>query len=141
MRLPWGVPAMIDADQEAQWRAEFEAAGEDEVRDAINFPQYHAAYQGLKLRCAVLWLREQARARRAQDEQDRLDMKRYNKWTFWAAVAAAIIGIVMGIGIAVTIYFTTQATGVVSHDHARMPIGLHLLRGADQPMGHPQRAT
>jgi hypothetical protein len=125
---------MIDADQEAQWRAEFEAAGEDEVRDAINFPQYHAAYQGLKLRCAVLWLREQARARRAQDEQDRLDMKRYNKWTFWAAVAAAIIGFVMGVvGIAVTIYFTTEGRQVVSHYHAKMPVGQYIY--CEVPIG------
>src|SRR5262245_50210257 len=96
-------PAMTDPDQEAKWRVEFEAAGEDEVRDAINFPQYHDTFQGPRLRCAVLWLREQARERRAQDEKAR----RYSKWAFWAAVAAAIIALVMGLAaIAITIYLS-----------------------------------
>jgi hypothetical protein len=44
---------------------------------------------------AVRWLREQARARRFQEEQMRRDVRR----TLWAAVAAVLVGIV-GIGIA-----------------------------------------
>jgi hypothetical protein len=48
-----------------------------------------------KFHLAVRWLREQARARRLQEEQMRRDVRR----TLWAAVAAVLVGIV-GIGIA-----------------------------------------
>jgi len=35
---------------------EFEAAGpKNAIRDAINFPQYHATYQGPQLRCVLFY--------------------------------------------------------------------------------------
>jgi hypothetical protein len=48
-----------------------------------------------KYHLAVRWLREQARARRLREEQMYRDVRR----TLWAAVAAALAGIV-GIAIA-----------------------------------------
>ena len=80
-------------DDEEGWIAEFEAAGESELRDRLY--RGSGMHPEAKFHLAVRWLREQARARRLQEEQMRRDVRR----TLWAAVAAVLVGIV-GIGIA-----------------------------------------
>jgi hypothetical protein len=47
---------MPNAEEEAAWRAEFEAAGETEVRDRL----YSNMYPGEKNSAAFRWLRQQA---------------------------------------------------------------------------------
>jgi hypothetical protein len=80
-------------DDEEGWIAEFEASGESELRDRLY--RGSGMHPEAKFHLAVRWLREQARARRLQEEQMRRDVRR----TLWAAVAAVLVGIV-GIGIA-----------------------------------------
>ena len=80
-------------DDEEGWIAEFEAAGESELRDRLY--RGSGMHPEAKFHLAVRWLREQARARRLREEQMRRDVRR----TLWAAVAAVLVGIV-GIGIA-----------------------------------------
>jgi hypothetical protein len=75
---------MADADQEAQWRAEFETVEYDAVRrEHTNFPEP-------KRQFAIRWLREKEKAREARDEAAQW----YLKWTFCAAAAAVIVGII-----------------------------------------------
>ncbi|MFZ2138337.1 MAG: hypothetical protein WAV78_15645 [Xanthobacteraceae bacterium] len=88
---------MPTAEEEAKWRAEFEAAGETEIRDGLKLIQHEP-----KRQFAFRWLREQATARKRRETQ----LHWYARWTFWAAVAAVlvgIIGVIVGIiGVAVT---------------------------------------
>jgi hypothetical protein len=51
------------------WIAEFEAAGEDEVR--IRLYRGSGMHPEAKFHAAVRWLREQARARKLREEQTR----------------------------------------------------------------------
>ena len=83
---------MPTAEEEAAWRAEFEGAGETEICDGLKLIQHEPTRQ-----FAFRWLREQASARKLREEQT----YRYVRWTFWAAVAAVIVGI---IGVAVTLF-------------------------------------
>jgi len=78
---------MSTVEEEAKWRAEFGADGERLVRDTI----YHGPgiYPDPKRLFALRWLREQEVARNHQEQQ----MRRYVQCTFWAAVAAVIVGI------------------------------------------------
>jgi membrane protein YqaA with SNARE-associated domain len=76
-------------NEEEGWIAEFEAAGEDEVRIRLYLgsgmhpePKFHAA---------VRWLREQARARKLRDEENH----RYVWWTLCAAVLSVIVGVIV----------------------------------------------
>jgi hypothetical protein len=84
---------MPDTDEQAKWRAEFQEAGESEVRQ--NLPNGAIYNSPPKREFARLWLREQERAREVRDQQ----IQFYTRHTFWAAVAAVIVG---GIGVAVT---------------------------------------
>jgi hypothetical protein len=79
-------------DQEVEWRKEFEKVGETEIRNDLNFRT------GMKVginsepkrQFAFRWLRE-----KEQEREDReRSTHRYVKWTFWAAVAAVVMGIV-----------------------------------------------
>jgi hypothetical protein len=74
---------MSDPTEEANWRAEFELRGENELRDGLNLINHEP-----KRQLAFRWLREQDHARRTREQ------KTYNyvRWTFWAAVAAVIVG-------------------------------------------------
>jgi hypothetical protein len=81
---------MATPEEEAKWRAEFEAAGETEIRDGLKLIQHEP-----KRQLAFRWLREEDLARRLREKETH----RYVQWTFWAAVAAVIVGIV---GVAVT---------------------------------------
>jgi hypothetical protein len=89
---------MDPSDQERQWTAELERQGENAIRSSL----YSSAgvTVGLsderKRQHAFRWLRETERER----EQRERSTHRYVQWTFWAAVAAVIVGI---IGVAVTL--------------------------------------
>jgi hypothetical protein len=83
---------MVDAQTEAEWRAEFELIGEAQVSvlvcdGIIPEPKRQAGFR---------WLGDQAQARRAREERT----FNYVRWTFFAAVAAVLVGI---IGIASTL--------------------------------------
>jgi hypothetical protein len=86
------------SEQEQKWIAEFEMIGETAIRNSLQFNG--GVGVGIadepKRQCAFRWLRkkEEDRERREHSAQW------YAKWTFWAAVAAVLIGIV---GILVTI--------------------------------------
>jgi hypothetical protein len=83
---------MADTEQEAQWRTEFAKVGLDAVhREFSIFPEP-------KRQFAFRWLREKERAREAREEASHW----YSKWTFVAAVAAVIVGVV---GVVVTWYW------------------------------------
>jgi hypothetical protein len=82
---------MPDTENEAKWRAEFEAVGETQLRDGVTrgtmpFPEP-------KRQLAFRWLREQENAKVHREQE----LYRYAQWTFWAAVAAAIIAFVAGL--------------------------------------------
>lgn len=76
-------------DDEIKWRAEFLAAGEFEIRDAVNHRAAYGADQKKRL-YAFRWPREQDEARRRREGQT----YRYARWMFWAAVAAVMVGII-----------------------------------------------
>jgi hypothetical protein len=80
-----------DSEQEAQWRKQFEAAGRDEVLFLCNEGIYSGPLRGFAFR----WLKERDDAREGRGK----DADWYTKWTFRAAVAAVIVGVV---GIVVT---------------------------------------
>jgi hypothetical protein len=82
---------MADTDQEAQWRADFERAGQD----AVRFELGRMIYSEPTRQFAFRWLREKEQA----NERLGAAAQWYTKWTFWAAIAAVIVGI---IGVAVT---------------------------------------
>ena len=88
---------MPTAEEEAKWRAEFEAAGETEIRDRLKLMQHEP-----KRQFAFRWLRGETKV----DERREAQMHWYARWTFWAAIAAVlvgIIGVIVGIiGVAVT---------------------------------------
>jgi CheY-like chemotaxis protein len=68
--------------------SEFEADGERAVHDTI----YHGPgiYPDPKRLSALRWLREKEAERERQEQK----MRCYVRWTFWAAVAAVVAGIV-----------------------------------------------
>ena len=78
-------------NEEEGWIAEFEAAGEDEVR--IRLYRGSGMHPEAKFHTAVRWLREQARARKLREEE----IRRYVWWTLCTAVLSVIVGVV-GVG-------------------------------------------
>ncbi|MGA2944864.1 MAG: hypothetical protein ABSE50_22790 [Xanthobacteraceae bacterium] len=75
---------MANQAQVEKWISEFEATGEQTVRDNINF---RGALMGEeKLSTALTWLRNQERQR---DEQVTAALN-YIRWTFWVTVAAVV---------------------------------------------------
>ena len=80
-----------DAADEAKWRAEFEAVGETQLRDGVT--RGSMPFPEPKRQFAFRWLREQENAKAFRERQ----LYRYAEWTFWAAVAAAIIAFVGGL--------------------------------------------
>lgn len=85
---------MADAKNEAEWHAEFERLGELQVYD--NVKQGAIYNNEAKRQAAFRWLGEVAAARRAREARS----YSYVRWTFYAAVAAVIVGV---IGIIVTL--------------------------------------
>jgi hypothetical protein len=83
---------MADVEQEAKWRAEFEKFGYDAVHRG------HQMFDEPRRQFAFRWLREKEKSR-----EDRAEAAHwYSKWTFVAAVAAVIVGV---IGVIVTWYW------------------------------------
>jgi hypothetical protein len=74
---------------EAAWRAEFKRIGETQVRDALD-----SITDEPKRQAAFRWLSDEAAARRLREEQTH----HYVRWTFFAAVAAVIVGLI-GVGL------------------------------------------
>jgi hypothetical protein len=72
--------------QEALWREEFERFGEEETRRAFD----SGLFQEPKRQFAFRWLGDKAIERRERDKQTFW----YVRWTFVAAVAAVLIGII-----------------------------------------------
>ena len=83
-KLGWPMP-----NEEEGWIAEFEAAGEDEVR--IRLYRGSGMHPEAKFHTAVRWLREQARARKLREEE----IRRHVWWTLCAAVVSVIVGVVV----------------------------------------------
>jgi hypothetical protein len=81
-----------DPEQIAQWRRDFEHAGEHEVEAHIAAREYVSAQR----LAAFQWLKDKRTAR----EQREASSHWFVKWTFWAAVAAVVVGIV---GVVVTL--------------------------------------
>jgi hypothetical protein len=81
------VQSMLN--EEEGWIAEFEAAGEDEVR--IRLYRASGMHPEAKFHTAVRWLHEQARAHKVHEEE----IHRYVWWTLCAAVLSVIIGIIV----------------------------------------------
>jgi len=79
---------MSDTEDERAWRAEFETAGERQVHDTIYYGP--GIYSDPKRLFAIRWFREKEVDRANKDRQ----MLCYVRWTFWAAVAAVIVGII-----------------------------------------------
>jgi hypothetical protein len=82
-----GKTTTPDIEEEAKWRAEFDEAGEIEVRDNLS----HGGIINYepKRQFAFRWLREQVKANKRREHR----MYRYARWTFWAAVGAVVLGI------------------------------------------------
>jgi hypothetical protein len=82
-----GNQCVPDTAEQSNWRVEFQQAGECEVRqNLLNAAIYNnAAKRGF----ARQWLREQERARQLREQQ----IHSYTQYTFWAAVAAVIVGV------------------------------------------------
>ena len=81
----------------AKWRAEFEGMGREAVRHAVNFTG-NLSTPRRKLEIAHRWLRE----KEIEAEKRERDVAWYVKWTWDAALAAAIlaaIGIVIALGL------------------------------------------
>ena len=76
-------------NEEEGWIAEFEAAGEDEVR--IRLYRGSGMHPEAKFHAAVRWLRDQARARKLREEE----IRRYVWWTLCAAVLSLIVGVIV----------------------------------------------
>ena len=81
---------MAEPEVEAAWRAEFKRIGETQVRDALD-----SITDEPKRQAAFRWLGDEAEARRLREEQTH----HYVRWTFFAAVAAVIVGLI-GAGLA-----------------------------------------
>jgi len=78
-------------DQEVEWSKEFEKIGETEIRNDLNFRS--GIDVGInsepKRQYAFRWLREKEQERENRERSTH----RYVIWTFWAAIAAAAIGV------------------------------------------------
>jgi len=80
------VSAMQPNDkEEAKWRAEFEKLGRETVRVAIYRGQGFSPDRKREL--AILWLREKEAAAESREREAHW----YLKWTFDAAIAAAVL--------------------------------------------------
>jgi hypothetical protein len=79
---------MLETPEEAKWRAEFDEAGEHEVRDRLS-KSAHMNHQPQR-QFAYRWLQEQEQRKRFREQQ----LYWYARWTLWAAVAAVVVGIV-----------------------------------------------
>jgi hypothetical protein len=87
MPEPVEPPELTD-NERAKWRAEFEKLGREAVRIAIS--RGHGLSPHRKRELALLWLRE-----KEIETEDRASAENwYLKWTFLAAVVAAVAAVV-----------------------------------------------
>jgi hypothetical protein len=78
----------MTADEQANWRIEFEKTGEAQVRQNLSNP---AIYNSpAKSDFARQWLREREGAREQREQQ----IHSYTRRTLWAAVAAVVVGLI-----------------------------------------------
>jgi hypothetical protein len=91
---------MADPQHEAEWRAEFERIGESQVGSFIN----SGPMSEEKRQFGFRWLGEQAHARKLREERNLW----YARWTFFAAVAAVIVGLI-GIALSIVAIWLTLA--------------------------------
>jgi hypothetical protein len=84
-RAKGAFAGMADREQIKRWISEFQAAGEQAVRENI-FRGGHLWSDEEKISIARTWLRDQERKREAQG----IAAFNYIRWTLWAAVAAAV---------------------------------------------------
>ncbi len=80
---------MNDAAKEAEWRKEFERDGAHHVYETAQGNTY-GNYPEEKRQYAIRWLREMDRQKDTRD----CDTYWYVKWTFWAAIVAAIASVI-----------------------------------------------
>ncbi len=85
---------MADADIKPEWRAEFERLGEFLVYE--NVKQGAIYNDEAKRQAAFRWLSGEAAARRNREVRT----YKYGRWTFFAAVAAVVVGV---LGVVVTL--------------------------------------
>jgi hypothetical protein len=85
----------MTADEQANWRIEFEKTGEAQVRQNLSNP---AIYNSpAKSDFARQWLREREAAREQREaarEQREEQTYSYTRRTLWAAVAAVVVGVI-----------------------------------------------
>jgi hypothetical protein len=74
------------------WRVEFEDRDQEEIRSGLNLIQHEP-----KRQFAFRWLRGEGKNRKLREERT----YNYVRLTFWAAVAAVVVGV---IGAAVTVF-------------------------------------
>jgi hypothetical protein len=82
---------MADPELEAAWRAEFERVGETRPGAALNAV---GGSTDEPKQATFRWLGDEAQTRRLREEQTH----HYVQWTFFAVVAAAIVGVI-GLGL------------------------------------------
>jgi hypothetical protein len=114
---------MAEPEVEAAWRAEFKRIGETQVRDALD-----SITDEPKRQAAFRWLGDEAEARRLREEQTH----HYVRWTFFAAVAAVIVGLI-GVGLALLHWGDSKAqrAKLLTRDEAwRIAVNIAKLPGA-----------
>ena len=84
---------MTETQQEKQFRRELEAAGEQEVRDDLNFRRGIATGGETKSQFVLRWLSEKEREREARSRRSDL----YSRWTFWVALATLAVEFMAGV--------------------------------------------
>ena len=87
------MPEDIDQRYETEQYAYFERLGIDEVQAHLASGAFPGSNQKI---AAYRWLKK----KRADRDSREAESHRYVKWTFWAAVAAVLVGVV---GVAVTV--------------------------------------
>jgi hypothetical protein len=95
LEAPWKQIGKMDNStlEEAEWRAEFERFGEEQVRASLHsglFPEP-------KRQFAFRWLGDEAIARRIREHKT----YGFARWTLVAALAAVFVGI---LGVAVALF-------------------------------------
>lgn len=83
---------MSDAAKEAAWRDEFETAGERQVYETAQ-GRACGVFPEDKRQFALRWVREKERERDVNGRTTDW----YVKWTFWAAIVAAIASVISAV--------------------------------------------
>jgi len=86
-------------EHESQFRRELEAAGEQAVRDDLNFRRGISTGGETKLQFVLRWLREKEVEREARTRQSDW----YARWTFWVVVATFSVAVLTFIAAIVAI--------------------------------------